>query len=69
METTGISATNQSNNDVALYEDAPPLEPSATDCPEVITASLSSNEYTNVTRSVLDESGNSLEKVLEALKT
>jgi len=68
-ETTDVSATNQSNNEVALYEDAPPVEPSATDCIKVITASLSSNEHTNVPRSVLDGSGNSLESVLEALKT
>jgi hypothetical protein len=68
-ETTDISATNQSNNEVALFADAPPVEPSATDGTEVITASLLSNEHMNVMRSVLDESGNSLESVMEALKT
>jgi hypothetical protein len=68
-ETTDIFATNQSNNEVALYEDAPPVEPSATDCTEVITASLSLNKHTNVTWSVLNESGNLLESVLEALET
>jgi hypothetical protein len=51
-ETTYISATNQSNNEVAFYEGARPAEPSATDCTEVITASLSSNEHANLTRSV-----------------
>ena len=68
-ETTDISATNQPNNEVALYEDDPLVEPSATDYTEVITASLLLNEHTNVTWSVLDESGNLLESVLEALKT
>jgi hypothetical protein len=60
-ETTDISATNQPNNKVALCEDDLLVEPSATDCTEVITASLSSNEHTNVARSVLDKSGNLLE--------
>lgn len=69
IETTDISATNQSNNEVALYKEAPPVEPSATDRIEVITASLLSNKYINVLQLVLDRSGNSLESVLEALKT
>lgn len=68
-ETTDISATNRPNNEVALCEDDPPVGPSATDCTEVIAVSPPSNEHTNVTRSVLDESANSLESVLEALKT
>jgi hypothetical protein len=69
--TTTVSAEDHSNNTAALYTaggDAPTSDPGA-DCIETITGSLPPNELIHVKRSVLDESSNSLEIVLEALKT
>ncbi|PVH67948.1 hypothetical protein DL98DRAFT_599954 [Cadophora sp. DSE1049] len=69
--TTTVSAEDHSNNTTALYTaggDAPTSDPGA-DCIETTTCSLPPNEPINTKRSVLDESSNPLEIVLEALKT
>ena len=69
--TTTMSAEDHSNNTAALYTtggDAPTSDPVA-DCIETTTGSLPPNELINIKRSVLGESSNSLEIVLEALKT
>lgn len=66
-----ISAEDHSNNITALGttgEDAP-ISHASTDYIETITASVLLNELINTKRSVLNESNNSLEIVLGALKT
>ena len=71
-EMTAASAKDHTNTETALYtvgRDTPTSEPSITNCTETTTVSLLPNEHTNVKRSVLDESSNSLENVLQALKT
>ena len=70
-DTTAMSANEHSNNATAPHsagEHTPRSEPGINDCMETTTDSPPI-EHTNVKRSVLDESGNSLEDVLEALKT
>lgn len=66
-----MSAKDHSNHATALHpagEDAP-SEPSIANCIETTTGSLPPNEPANAKLAVLDELGNSLEIVLEALKT
>lgn len=69
---TAMSANKHLNNVTALHtagKDALRSEPSIKDCVETTTNSLLLNEHTNVKRLVLNELGNLLEDVLEALKT
>jgi hypothetical protein len=69
--TTAMSAEDRSNDTTALYTTgggAPATDPGA-DYIETTTGSLLPNELIDIQRSVLDESSNSLEIVLEALKT
>jgi hypothetical protein len=73
-QTTAIPAKDHSNIETALHtvgEATPAGEPRLTDGIEttILTSSLPRNEDINTRRSVLDEAGNSLETVLEALKT
>ncbi|KAH9211161.1 hypothetical protein DL95DRAFT_192050 [Leptodontidium sp. 2 PMI_412] len=69
--TTAMSAEDHSNNTTALCIDGgdAPTSDLGADCIETTTSSLLPNELINIKRSVLDESSNSLEIVLEALKT
>jgi hypothetical protein len=70
-ETTTMSAEDYSNNTTALYTtggNAPTSDP-VSDCIETTTGSLAPNELINIRQSVLDKSSNSLEIILEALKT
>ena len=71
MGTTAMSAEDHSNNTTALHcagGVTPASDPGA-DCIETATSSLPPNELINTKRPILDEPGNSLETVLEALKT
>jgi hypothetical protein len=56
VEVTVMSASDHPNTESAFHS-------------ETATGSLPPNEHTNVKRSVLDESGSTLENVLEALRT
>jgi hypothetical protein len=69
--TTTISAEDYSNNTTALYtaSGGTPASDPYTDYIETTTSSLPPNELINTKRSVLDESSDSLEIILEALKT
>jgi hypothetical protein len=69
--TTTVSTEDYSNNTTALYTtrgDAPISDPS-TDYIKTTASSLPPNKLINIKQSVLDESSNSLEIILEALKT
>jgi hypothetical protein len=66
-----MSAEDRSNDTTALYTaggGAPVTDPGA-DYIETTTGSLPPNELININQLVLDKSSNSLEIVLEALKT
>jgi hypothetical protein len=70
-DTTAMSANEHSNNATAPHsasKHTPRSEPSIKDCIETTTDSPLI-KHTNVKRLVLNESSNSLEDVLEALKT
>jgi hypothetical protein len=68
VEIAAVSSRDGSSNLPAPQGEAPPVEPSATDCIEMTPTSQPPNEHTNGKRPVLDESGNALESVLAALK-
>jgi hypothetical protein len=72
MEMTAMSANKHSNDATAPHtagEDAPRSKLGIKDCVETTADSLPMNKHTDVKRLVLNELGNSLEDVLEALKT
>jgi hypothetical protein len=69
VEVTTTSAAHHSNNETEFRDDPPSSEPSIPGSTGAIHDSLPQQEHTNVKRPVLDESGSSLERVLEALKS
>ena len=69
IEVSAISAGNGSISGSALDEETPPTEPGIAVSTGAIPNSSPPEVYRSMKRPVLDESGSSLESVLEALKT